>query len=51
VLDTDAGTLRSLVFGGQDLAGAIRDGALTIEGDERAVARFVAVFPRPTPAG
>ncbi|HZE29969.1 MAG TPA: winged helix-turn-helix transcriptional regulator [Actinoallomurus sp.] len=51
VLDTDAATLRSLVFGGRDLAGAIRNGALKIEGDERAVARFVAVFPRPIPAG
>jgi alkyl sulfatase BDS1-like metallo-beta-lactamase superfamily hydrolase len=51
VLATDAATLRSLVFGGRDLAGAIRNGALKIEGDERAVARFVAVFPRPIPAG
>jgi DNA-binding HxlR family transcriptional regulator/putative sterol carrier protein len=51
VLDTDAGTLRSLVFGGRDLAEAIRDGNLTIEGDEEAAARFVAVFPRPIPAG
>lgn len=51
VLDTDAGTLRSLVFGGRDLAGAIEDGALKVEGDERAAARFVAIFPRPIPAG
>jgi DNA-binding HxlR family transcriptional regulator len=51
VLDTDAVTLRSLVFGGHDLAEAIRDGALKVEGDEQAVARFVAVFPRPIPAG
>jgi DNA-binding HxlR family transcriptional regulator len=50
VLDTDAGTLRSLVFGGHDIAGAIRDGALKVEGDERAAARFVAIFPRPIPA-
>jgi alkyl sulfatase BDS1-like metallo-beta-lactamase superfamily hydrolase len=51
VLDTDTGTLRSLVFGGCDLAGAIEDGALKVEGDERAAARFVAIFPRPIPAG
>lgn len=51
VLDTDAGTLRSLVFGGRDLAGAIEDGALKVEGDERAAARFIAIFPRPVPAG
>jgi DNA-binding HxlR family transcriptional regulator len=51
VLDTDTGTLRSLVFGGRDLAGAIEDGALKVEGDERAAARFVAIFPRPIPAG
>ena len=50
VLDTDPGTLRSLVFGGHDLAEAIRDGALKVEGDERAAARFVAIFPRPIPA-
>ena len=50
VLDTDAGTLRSLVFGGRDLAGAIGDGALKVEGDERAAAHFVGIFPRPIPA-
>jgi DNA-binding HxlR family transcriptional regulator len=50
VLDTDPATLRSLVFGGGELATARRDGRMRLEGDERAVARFVTVFPRPAPA-
>jgi DNA-binding HxlR family transcriptional regulator len=51
VLDTDPATLRSLVFGGLGLDEAMRDGAMKVEGDEQAAARFVAVFPRPVPVG
>lgn len=41
VLDTDAATLRSVVFGGRPLMDVI--------GDRQAAARFVRCFPRPTP--
>jgi DNA-binding HxlR family transcriptional regulator len=41
VLDTDAATLRSVVFGGQPVP--------DVTGDRQAAARFVACFPRPTP--
>jgi DNA-binding HxlR family transcriptional regulator/putative sterol carrier protein len=49
VLETDAATLRSLVFGDHDLSEALKDGTLRVEGDERAAARLVTVFPRPAP--
>jgi DNA-binding HxlR family transcriptional regulator len=49
VLETDARTLRALVFGGRPLADAEDSGDLRIEGDRRAAARFVTCFPRPTP--
>ncbi|MGH3380940.1 MAG: winged helix-turn-helix transcriptional regulator [Actinoallomurus sp.] len=51
VLDTDTATLRSVVFGGQNLGEAVRQGHLRVNGDERAAARFVAAFPRPAPIG
>jgi DNA-binding HxlR family transcriptional regulator len=50
VLDTDARTLREVVFTGRSITDAVRDGALKVDGDERAAARFVAVFPRPAAA-
>jgi DNA-binding HxlR family transcriptional regulator len=50
VLDTDTTTLRDLVFLGRDPEDAVRDGVLKIDGDARAAARFLTVFPRPTPA-
>jgi DNA-binding HxlR family transcriptional regulator len=50
VLDTDARTLRDLVFTGRSLTEAVRDGAVKMDGDETAVRRFVAIFPRPIPA-
>jgi DNA-binding HxlR family transcriptional regulator/putative sterol carrier protein len=50
VITTDAGTLRRLVFGNQPLDEAIGTGRVTIEGDRRAVERFVSFFPRPKPA-
>jgi DNA-binding HxlR family transcriptional regulator len=50
VLDTDARTLRELVFIGRSLIEAVREGAVKLDGDQTAVARFVTLFPRPTPA-
>lgn len=49
VLDTDARTLRDLVFIGRDLTEAVREGAVRLDG-EQVAARFVTLFPRPTPA-
>lgn len=50
-LDTDAATLRRLVFGGLELARARRAGDVTVTGDETLAARVLALFRRPTPAG
>ena len=49
-IETDSATLRSLVFGGCQLAESLRSGDLTIEGDRQAVTRFLRLFPRPEPA-
>ncbi len=49
-LDTDAATLRRLVFGGVELARARRAGDVTVSGDEALAARVLALFRRPTPA-
>lgn len=49
-IETDAATLRSLVFGSRQLADAVRSGSLRTEGDEEAIARLLRLFPRPTPA-
>ena len=43
VIDTDAATLRAVVFGDRKLAGA----ALEIQGDERLARRFFRLFARP----
>jgi DNA-binding HxlR family transcriptional regulator len=51
VLDTDPATLRSVVFGGRSIGEAVREGRLTVAGDERAAARFAGLFPRPVPVG
>ncbi len=50
IIATGASTLRALVFGDRDLLDALRSGDLTLDGDRRAVARFVDLFPRPTPS-
>jgi DNA-binding HxlR family transcriptional regulator len=50
VVETNAGTFRSLVFGGRSLADATRAGDVNVRGDRQAVARLVRLFPRPTPA-
>lgn len=50
VLDADAATMRSVVFGGVSLTDAVRSRALRLTGDQRMAARFVNCFPRPQPA-
>jgi DNA-binding HxlR family transcriptional regulator len=47
-IETDAATLRRLVFGDVELDEALRAGALTLTGDRTAVAQFLRLFPRPT---
>ncbi|HEY3606254.1 MAG TPA: winged helix-turn-helix transcriptional regulator [Pseudonocardiaceae bacterium] len=47
VLDTDAATLRSVVFGGRPLMDVMD--VMHVIGDRRGAARFVGCFPRPTP--
>jgi DNA-binding HxlR family transcriptional regulator len=46
--ETDAGTLRALVFARRPLAKAERLGDVRVRGDRRAAARFIHCFPRPT---
>jgi DNA-binding HxlR family transcriptional regulator len=49
VIQASAATLRSLVFGERHVASTLHSGDLKVEGDHQAVARFVDLFPRPTP--
>jgi DNA-binding HxlR family transcriptional regulator len=49
-IDTDPDTLNAVLWGGRSLADAKRSATMTIEGDEAAVERFVALFPMPEPA-
>src|SRR4051812_25749681 len=49
VLESDAATLSALIWEARDLADALAAGEVAIEGDERAVTRFLALFPRPVP--
>ena len=49
-IETDAGTLATLVYEGHDLAQALRSGDVKIEGDESAVARFHSLFSLSKPA-
>ena len=46
-IDTDPDTLSAVLWGGRRLADAQRAGSVTIEGDQAAVERFVALFPVP----
>jgi DNA-binding HxlR family transcriptional regulator len=48
---TEAGVLRSVVFGGRPLAEAIASGDAEVRGDAEAAGRFVSHFPRPAPVG
>jgi len=50
-IDTDSGTLLALIHGRRELADAVRAGDIEIAGDERAVERFLGLFPLPAPAG
>ena len=50
VVIAEPGTLLALAHGSRELAEALREGEVTIEGDERAVARFLGLFPLPEPA-
>ncbi|MBV9165419.1 MAG: transcriptional regulator [Solirubrobacterales bacterium] len=48
-VDTDPDTLASVLWGGQPLRTAQRSGKMKIEGDKKAVERFMRLFPIPTP--
>jgi DNA-binding HxlR family transcriptional regulator len=50
IIETDSPTFSALVWGGRDLPDALRAGDVTIDGDERAVTRFLGLFPKPAPA-
>jgi DNA-binding HxlR family transcriptional regulator len=50
IIETDAATLSALIWERRELADALRAGDITIEGDKRAVTRFLDLFPRPRPA-
>jgi DNA-binding HxlR family transcriptional regulator len=47
VIETDPGTLATVLWHGRGLEAARRAGDLTIEGDRRAAARLLALFPLP----
>ena len=49
-IEADSATLAGLVYRGRPLAEALRSGDVKIEGDERAVERFLTLFPLPEPA-
>jgi putative sterol carrier protein len=50
VVETDIDTFRAVLWQGRELADALRAGGIGIEGDRRAVTRFVRLFPQPEPA-
>src|SRR5215204_5824295 len=50
IVETDAGTLAALVYEDRQLAEVLRIGDIRIEGDRRAVERFLTLFPLPEPA-
>ena len=47
IIDTEPGTLAAVLWHGRTLEAARRAGDLTIEGDRRAAARFLSLFPLP----
>ncbi|MGI8749144.1 MAG: alkyl sulfatase C-terminal domain-containing protein [Thermoleophilaceae bacterium] len=47
---TDPGTLIALVHGRRELAEALQAGDIEIDGDQQTVARFLGLFPLPSPA-
>jgi DNA-binding HxlR family transcriptional regulator/putative sterol carrier protein len=50
VIESDVDAFRGVVWQGRELADALRSGNMRIEGDRRAVERFVRLFPHPEPA-
>jgi hypothetical protein len=50
-IDTDPGTLFTVLWNGRSLADAQRAGDMKIEGDKAAVKRLVRLFPLPEPVG
>jgi DNA-binding HxlR family transcriptional regulator len=50
VIETDPGTLATVLWHGVKLRDARRSGALATSGDEQAVERFLAMFPLPAAA-
>ncbi|MDQ4126802.1 MAG: winged helix-turn-helix transcriptional regulator [Actinomycetota bacterium] len=49
IVETEAGTLAALVYGGRPLAEALSSRELKIEGEGSAVERFLTLFPLPEP--
>jgi len=49
-IETDPGTLIALLHGRRELAAALREAEIEIEGDQLAAARFLGLFPLPAPA-
>jgi DNA-binding HxlR family transcriptional regulator len=50
VIETDAGTLASVIWSDRELDDALRAGAINLEGDRAAVNRLLGLFPQPEPA-
>lgn len=50
VLATDAATLIDLLHGARTLGDSVRSGDALVEGDRRALTRFLRLFPLPEPA-
>jgi DNA-binding HxlR family transcriptional regulator len=49
IVEADLDTLRAVLWDGRELADATEAGAMRIEGDRRAVARLIRLFPQPQP--
>jgi DNA-binding HxlR family transcriptional regulator/putative sterol carrier protein len=50
IVETEPSTLAAVLWGGRELADALRSGDLKIEGDGPAVERLFGLFPLPEPA-
>ncbi|MBW8879227.1 MAG: SCP2 sterol-binding domain-containing protein [Acidobacteria bacterium] len=50
IIETDSDTLAALIYGGCQLAEALRSGDLKVEGDKSVVKRFLTLFPLSRPA-
>ena len=48
-IETDAGTLSSVLWQGRELGDALEAGEISVTGDRRAAERFVKLFPQPEP--